>query len=194
MASQGPLGTGSSTGDNTVGTIAWTNPQFAEVADGQYAVANLGSSQVSYYLFCQQFGFTIPTGATVVGIQVDVLVAEGSGAADITDSTVKLYIVGTGFTGLNRATGATLPSIAQYVTYGGPSDLWGLTPAPSDINQSLFGVGYSTVNAGAFASSANVDFVRMTVYYTLGTNQVRPQVRVFRPPQASYDYILRPDG
>ncbi|MBI2581455.1 VCBS repeat-containing protein [Candidatus Woesearchaeota archaeon] len=45
--------------------------------------------------------------------------------------------------GKDKSTNAELPSELTYVSYGSPSDLWGLDIVPSDINSKGFGVAYS---------------------------------------------------
>ena len=54
-------------------------------------------------------------------------------------NSVKL-VVGGSITGSNKSTGATLPGSDTYVSFGGSTDKWGLTPTASQINASNFGV------------------------------------------------------
>jgi hypothetical protein len=52
------------------------------------------------------------------------------------------------------------------VTFGGPTDLWGLSWTYSDINSSGFGGALSFMTTGV--SPANVDYFKFKVYYTTG--------------------------
>lgn len=66
------------------------------------------------------------------------------------------------------ATSQQLTTTNAYVTFGSSTDLWGLTDlAPADINSSGFGVQFSASNGGASLEQANVDHVRITIYYTV---------------------------
>ena len=51
-------------------------------------------------------------------------------------------------------------------TYGGPSDLWGSTWTPAEINAGGFGVAFAATYTGATGSeAARVDAIRVTVHY-----------------------------
>lgn len=56
------------------------------------------------------------------------------------------------------------PDTDTYQMYGGPSDLWGTTWTPADINSPDFGFSFQ---ADAENSIASIDHVRTTVYYSV---------------------------
>jgi hypothetical protein len=59
------------------------------------------------------------------------------------ENSIRLFIGGE-YIGDDKSTGATLPaSTYTYISYGGATDKWGLTPTPAQINNATFGVGYS---------------------------------------------------
>jgi hypothetical protein len=60
------------------------------------------------------------------------------------------------------------PATDAVVTYGGPTDLWGTTWIPADINSSRFGVSIAAQTFSDFNSTlqARVDTVTIVVYYT----------------------------
>jgi len=54
-----------------------------------------------------------------------------------------------------------------YTTYGGTSDLWGLSWSPTDINSTNFGVAIESENTDAtkpVTETSQVDHMRITVY------------------------------
>ena len=70
MASQGPnFPTAAST--TTVSSTGWTNPTNIEAEDGSSATWSLGTISPSATLIGSSYGFSIPAGATITGIQVD---------------------------------------------------------------------------------------------------------------------------
>lgn len=151
------------TNDSAVGDTDWTNPTNAEVADGVYATVS-ESGTVSHYLKVSGFGFNIPANATITGITVQIL-RHGStgGASSGADNSVKLAIAGT-IGGNEKASATAWPGADTTATYGSSSDLWGLSLAPSDVNNANFGVGLSVVNNGA-TFTASVDQITIQVSY-----------------------------
>lgn len=110
------------------------------------------------------FGFSIPSTATIDGIIVAIERSASAGGT-VTDLAVKLIKGGT-ISGDNKAdTVTTWPTTDGTVTYGGASDLWGLTLLYSDVNASNFGVSISATGVGS-AGFPQVDHVTITVYYT----------------------------
>ena len=83
-------GTVFSSTDFTGADESWSNPSRAIASDNSYATSTItGSSHVSYYLKSTGFGFSIPTDATINGIQV----ATGSRTATTYGSATTLINV-----------------------------------------------------------------------------------------------------
>ena len=132
----GNPGTGSN--DTSVGNsgVAWNNPGNCATNDNVYStlfVTNSGNT--SNYLKVTNFGFSIPSNATIVGISV--AVSRFSDGNNITDNTVKLIKAGS-YVG-NVTSTATWPTTETTITYGSSTNLWGQSWTPSDINNSSFG-------------------------------------------------------
>lgn len=164
MASAGPNTAGTGADDATVGTVAWTNPGNVTASDNVYATNSAAANKTSHYLKATNFGFTIPAGATINGVVVEWEIKANNGNA--TDNSIKLVKGGT-ITGNDRVSG-TVPTTEAFVSYGGSTDLWGLTLTASDINASTFGAVYSFETATSGLSSiVSVDSCQITVYYTL---------------------------
>ncbi|MBP9715204.1 MAG: hypothetical protein KBD52_01820 [Candidatus Pacebacteria bacterium] len=172
MASQGPNSPGTLVNDNSAGTVAWANPGNAASSNDSWATAdNIGSGgfTTSQYLKVTNFGFSIPSGATINGI---VLEREGQcSVPGVRDHTIKLVVGGT-ISGNNKNSATFWSDTGDTIfTYGTSTDLWGLTPSYSDINASNFGAVVRVVNtAFKFTSTASVDHVRITIYYTAGAS------------------------
>ena len=163
MASSGPNSPGTMADDATVGTVAWSNPDNAKVEDGAYAICGIASIVTYHYLKATNFGFSIPTGATINGIKIEIKQYETDGS--VTDNVVKIVKADGTYGTENKAIGGGwVDGVNAYVTYGGVSDLWSETWTAEDINDADFGVGISVI-AGAY-SAGYLDHIRITVYYT----------------------------
>lgn len=171
MASQGPNSPGTAVDDSSVGTLAWTNPTNAEVSDGIYATATnpvSGTPAVTHYLKVTNYGFSIPTTASINGILVQV---QRKAFSDFTNNVIdnSINIVkSTGAIGAtNKATATHWPTTEAYADYGSSSDLWGETWTPADINNSNFGAAVSaSINGFDTFDTGSVDYVSITVDYT----------------------------
>lgn len=129
---------------------------------------SVGFSDQSDILRATNFLFALPLAATVVGIKVIIdRDAAGVGGCLCYDYDIHLR-KNDGTTGSNYAK----PSIdwennAGVESYGGASDLWGLTPSWDEVNHSGFGVEIQVQGDGAPTTwtVAEVMSVTMTVYY-----------------------------
>lgn len=167
MGTLGPSGGATFADDATVGTVAWANASNARYVDQVYATATLIVTQISHYLKATGFGFAIPSDATILGITVEVL-KSSTVLSLLTDSSVKLVRSGV-ISGTDLADAVTgWPTSDAYVTYGGPTNLWGQTWTPAIINGSDFGVAVAVTSSGT--AIGNVDYIRITVDY-LGSNR-----------------------
>lgn len=77
------------------------------------------------------------------------------------DHAVRLMKGGT-ISGSNLAAAGAWPTADAYATYGGATQLWGLTWLPSDITATNFGAALA---ARVQNGTAAVDHMRITVYY-----------------------------
>ncbi len=167
-ASAGPRTGSTFTGNSGAGTISWTIPASSLITnDTNYATASLDASQATHYLLASGFGFTIPTGATIDGIQVTVRRFESGSTDRVYDNHVYLMKTGTiGGTDLKKTT--AWGQTEQDITYGSSTEKWGQTWTAEDINNSTTGLAFSAIkDSDNNSRTASVDYVSMTVYYTL---------------------------
>jgi hypothetical protein len=166
-----------------VGDQAWSNPGNAATSNSTHATFT-DSSAGSNYLKAVNFSLSIPSGATINGITVEIkrkanLSQSGGGGARITDVTVKLVKGGT-ISGTNKASATRWTTSEAYFTYGGAADLWGLTLTDSDVNASNFGVVLSVAgNLADGSETGSVDHIRITVDYTAVAGGQKSAVRTF---------------
>ena len=151
---------------------AWVSPGNVTADDGTTAsitAATYDSPDISQLLVASSFGFAIPSGATITGIIVEIDRNNAAGAAS--DNRVQLS-TSTAFAGLvgdNKADTATdWPASLAIATYGTSSDHWNAGLDASEVNASGFSVMLS-VQADAANTDIAVDFIRVTVHYTHGT-------------------------
>lgn len=167
--SSGPLLAG--TGATTAGNGSWANPSRVTADDGSYAQAdgyNPGFN-ASQDLIATNFGFSIPSEATVTGIVAEYKRRGGDpSSVAAVESKVQLRKA-SGAVGTNLSDGSNYPlsGSPSYTSRGGSSNLWGTTWTPAEINDSSFGVTIAALIGGFGATSnAQVDAVRVTVHYT----------------------------
>jgi hypothetical protein len=161
------------TNDTGIGTVAWTTPGNAQTVNTTDTTAtSIGTSAITNYLNCQNFGFAVPSTATITGVVVTI--NRGASIANkLQDSSVKLIKGGT-VQGTSNHTATLWPIARTSEDHGGENNLWGLSLSPSDVNASDFGVAFAATNTDSVARNATVDAVLITVFYTTpGLSPVR---------------------
>lgn len=159
-----------STVDSEVGSIDWEN--IIDVNNVfQYSTVTITPSQVSDYALASNLGFSIPGVATIDGIVVSInrAATDDQGIKDY-----KAYLFNGGSTiGGNRAKTTFWSDTATSVTYGSPTDQWGMTTTltPSVVNSSTFGFGLSVqwgdIYPNGFSTAEYDTGTEITVYYTI---------------------------
>lgn len=139
----------------------WTTPTNALTSNDSYAVYN-NTAQDDLRL--TNFGFSLPTTVTILGIKVDIEGNGSSGTAAQRQIRVGLTKDGTTLAG-TRTTGVELPASDGTVTVGGPTSLHGTTWTKAEIESSNFGVLIS--DNDTTAAALNIDAVTVTVYYSV---------------------------
>jgi len=167
----------SATPPTTASGTNWGTPANVLTQDATYTTFT-GTSGT--YLQITGFGFAIPAGSTINGVQATVWgTSSGSNATNRT-IRVNLTTNGTAAAGTNK-TQALTTSNASYAL-GTTSDLWGATLTPANVNTSTFGVlirDNDTTSSGTFS----MDYVSLTITYTLEAN--KPTITTFTVPATS---------
>ena len=157
-------GAGTGSDVSGIGTQAWSNPGNITSPDTTYATVDTSLGD-SHYLEASSFGFNVPTGATILGVELNITRHRSSGGVSgVVDTSVRL-VKGGVISGTNEASATGWTTGDLTVTYGGSTDLWGLALTPADVNASNFGAVLA-VATNAVAGVASVDYMSITVYYT----------------------------
>lgn len=161
MSSQGPNNCSTGTG------TTWVNPSNVTVSGSSYATYPVNRPNVvtTSYVNGTVFGFSIPAGATIKG-----LVASFSRRQSLNNGSV-LNTDNVVLGSASKFGVGTWTNVPVTETYGSPTDLWGTTWTPAQINASSFGLSVQ-VDIDTSGSSGNIlaevnDFL-VTVYYTVG--------------------------
>lgn len=163
--------------DNSGGDFTWSNPGNAASSNNSYAVCD-GLSDgpnplLTNRLKATNFGFSIPSDAVINGVVVEIeikahILGNSSLSADCTDQDLKLVKAGTA-AGINKTSNAAILTTDSYKSFGGPTDLWGLSLVAADINSSTFGCQYQASFNEDNDCTISVDHIRITVYYNNGS-------------------------
>ncbi len=168
ITSSGPNSPGTVTDVDLFGAPAWSNPSNATSSNDSYATITLGDGGISDFLQATNFGFAIPSGATISGIKAEVERSK-SGIGECHDLVVRI-VKGGVIGSTDRALADSWPTSDAYASYGGSSDLWGETWTRTDINASNFGFAIAAYVASlpprTPPPTLRIDHIRMTVYYT----------------------------
>ncbi len=149
--------------DSAVGTTSWSTVNGILAVGGNQAVD--GSAGNSHYLEATDFGFSVPVGATITGVFVQISRFQGGShtTTEVADNHVKL-IKGGVVSGTDKATDVAWPISQQAATYGGNGDLWGLALTSADVNASDFGVALSVSDGEGHPKF--VDWIKVKINYT----------------------------
>lgn len=147
----------------------WTNPQNVELADGTPAIGSANGNDCgdTSDLYTTGFGFSVPPTAVINGITVQIN-RRAQDTASVGDFNVMLLSGGIQV-GSNLAVGGNYSTATTTASYGGVSNLWGTTWTPTQINSSTFGSDYAISINTSGSHNTYVDFIQITVTYTLQT-------------------------
>jgi hypothetical protein len=166
----GPLSPGLGSNVPGIGSEPWLNPNDVTTPGSPYASVTLYQDhRTSNYLQGTQYSFDIAPEMEILGIELTV--NRMSNSANFYDNEVKLVRGGT-VVGENKAdTVNAWPNTFKTSVYGGPTDLWGQTWTPADINAHDFGVALVVFRSdnGANLKNAEVDSLQITIYYGYST-------------------------
>lgn len=181
--SQGPNGPANVT-EQYYGCLACTGADWSAMANTELSDNTFTVSQMSYYPHCinsscydtkalmpTKYNFNIPNNATILGIKVQIQ-KKGSNPSTVVDTVVELLKGGVEQTNYNASLAGfwTLTDSTYY--YGDSTNLWGNTWTPSDINDTTFGVYFIAQNQNPNNVAAFVDYVGVTVYYSLPSGEI----------------------
>ncbi|KKK73039.1 hypothetical protein LCGC14_2897860, partial [marine sediment metagenome] len=147
----------------------WLNTNSATTQDDVDAYVSFTPStdDTSDWLQLTNFGFSIPAGATIEGIEIQID-KHATQSTSIKDGALYLRKTG-GQVGDDKADTINYWDIvidSNYDSYGGSTDLWGTNWTVSDINSANFGIDLYTAYFGSIATDSRIDHAQIVVYYT----------------------------
>ena len=149
------------------GNIAWSNPDNIKISDNNTAGVSLQQDEITDWLRATNFGFAIPVGANITGIEAKM--ERSASNVGVRNSAIYLRKTGTQV-GDNRDPEGTWPVVEGYVNWGGSQDDWNSGLNVNDINSSDFGIDVSAYNTDANLRFANVDHIQIRVFYGIGVD------------------------
>jgi hypothetical protein len=172
MADSGFKNPGTVGTDNSIGSIAWASTDYIKAGGVTYAYSQAtanNSAVITNYIKGTNFGFTIPAGATINGIEFVAfrMVGYYSSSNKTYDYAARI-IKGGSIGATDKKNGTVWSEVGADRTCGSSTELWGETWTADDINSSDFGVALAATidnspNQGIYASLNNF---RLKVYYT----------------------------
>ena len=171
-ATSGPMYPSSVVNDTSIGTEPWVYPERAKTNNNEGAQNTIDDTHiVTNYLKASGFGFSIPVGATINGIEVIVERSQNNSfTTRVKDNSVRLVKNGTIVPSSEKSTSIGWPDTYGTITYGSPTDKWGQTWTAGDINNVNTGFAISAkYEPSDGARDPRVDYISMTVYYTPDT-------------------------
>ena len=159
---------GGAADDASFGTVAWTNPTNAVgITNQTYATATGLDNTSSHYLYVTNYGFAIPTNATINGVVVSPT-RKCSNAGNASRDTNVFLVVNSVIGTVNRATTTQYTTSDVTEDHGSPTDTWGVVLTPAIVNSPRFGAAFASYKiAAGGAINITVDAIKITVYYTL---------------------------
>lgn len=157
--------------------VDWTNPGNVYVTDGTDATVTLNeAAPLSDYLNASDFDFSISADDTIVGIEVSVRRYYSNSGGYLCDLGVQLLKDGSRV-GSDKATATEWATAYETITYGGPTDLWGTTWMPADINEKGFGISYAVkqFNSDGFPMdncTGRIDSISIKIFTGSGWTRV----------------------
>lgn len=150
------------------GGTAWTTPSNGRAEDGSVTTCILNGGQSTQNLQMTTYNFTIPGNSIIVGIELRVKKNRGvtSGGATLSDNGV--FLIGGSGTSSDKTKFPDWPTVLTWFTYGSPTDTWGLSWTPAEINATTFGSSFRAIeSSGGGATRPRVDAHEITVYYQI---------------------------
>lgn len=146
-------------GPNPAGTSSSSDWFFPDEADGAPDSLCATATQTGEVILLTNFGFSLPAGATIDGIEVEAKGGRENGG----NLTLRLTKDGSNTVGSarNASLGSSLTCASTtFAGAGGTSDLWGTTWSEAEVESSSFGVIATSTAASV------LDAVRITITFT----------------------------
>jgi hypothetical protein len=164
----GPNSPGTNTQDSSIELVNWSHLDYVQTSDDKYATSmgNMKNGDVTVSLKATNFGFSIPSGAIINGISVNV--KRKAGDESFFDNEIRI-IKGGIMGATNKLSSDAWPTSDATTTYGGDSYLWDENWTYADINSAKFGFAISVKKTEDGNKKPSIDWINIIVTYTLPT-------------------------
>lgn len=152
-------------------TSVYKAPSLSIPTSGQFTNPENAFSQNLVYTYCtsaksQQyanFGFNIPVGSTIQGIQIDVI-----GYCNNSDAYITASMSSNGGSSFSATKTTTSFKGTSYMSniLGGNADLWGTAWSRTDISDLNFRLKLNSTGNMSGGHQFRIDYVKVTIYYT----------------------------
>ena len=182
--------------EQSIGSTGWSSIGNVTADDGAFATmsnpggVSAGIQYASNYLVADDFGFDLPAGAVIVGIEAKLGDVSSTIASRVYANAVSLTNNGTQISGTDSKSSGTFPTSAGARTIGGATDLWGKSDwTIADLEDANFGFKFVlTKTTGGDSPTASIDYVAMNIYYTF------PDTDGLRTTNFSFSGVLPADA
>lgn len=149
----------------TARNATWVNPsRVATAGTGTYARSSFQDYDQTHTLLGRGFGFTVPGGATILGVEA-FYTSRTSGSIYCRTNLWH----GTAILGTTKTTGTPLSNFSE-ITFGSATDMWGLTTltlTPAIVNAPTFGISlWTEEDNGDSSNTYDISEISAKVYYT----------------------------
>lgn len=152
---------------DTSGVTVWAGSGTLQFADGlEIRTTTKALNAASHYAIATNFGFAIPSTATINGIGVNATRrSQMVSFTNVAEKSIKL-VKGGIISGNDKNRNISWDNASG--PWGSSTDMWGLPLTPADINATNFGVAFKVIlsSDGVNLIYAYADDVTITVYYT----------------------------
>lgn len=157
----------------------WSNLGNMAASDDARAgtTALTGTDNQTHRLDIKNWGFAIPSGATIDGVEVKIEWRTSQNLRPLSEIQIRLLKAGSPV-GSNKAANNTTSAVDATVTHGGSSDLWGATWDDTDVNATGFGLAVQYKSDSSSSKNPQIDHVTLEVFYTESSGGVTGTVAV----------------
>lgn len=175
MADTGWLNPSTGANNASVGNAAWSSPTNVVSNNGAEStctvVPNFAAFDEAQWLVATNFGASVPSGATIDGIEIQVDARQRSNVSNQGPTQVytQLWNAGAAIGSDQGATesGSWVYNTSAFKTYGGSANVWGASLTDTIVNGSGFGVAWRYRRTSAESSyNVSVDVIQIKIYYT----------------------------
>lgn len=179
---------------------AWTNPTHIEPSHvSEYAFVELAAGEQSAALVGKKFGFSLPTGAVVKGIEVTLQcrnAVPGLPPGGGLPQKLRVQLLKAGALAGSPLLTELKAGPSQTLWFEGPSGLWETTWTAAQVNAEDFGVAIWFINTGGITHLEYVFYpLIVTVYYIVSETSVTEDAVLYseRVSEMRFDGAYRED-